>query len=133
MREILKRYVNSYENLTPHSIPNLINCLHKNFVFVDPFNTIKGKENFELFLEKMFSRVKNPKFKIKFTLKKKNQVLIKWNFKCLALKNKIDFDGVSEVILKDNKVFKHIDYWDSGRNIYGKIPLLGFIFRKIHK
>jgi len=86
-----------------------------------------------LFLEKMFSRVKNPKFKIKFTLKKKNQVLIKWNFKCLALKNKIDFDGVSEVILKDNKVFKHIDYWDSGRNIYGKIPLLGFIFRKIHK
>ena len=38
MREILKRYVNSYENLTPHSIPNLINCLHKNFVFVDPFN-----------------------------------------------------------------------------------------------
>jgi hypothetical protein len=81
----------------------------------------------------MFSRVKNPKFKIKFTLKNKNQALIKWNFKCLALKNKIDFDGVSEVILKDNKVFKHIDYWDSGRNIYGKIPLLGFIFRKIHK
>ena len=59
--------------------------------------------------------------------------MIKWNFKCLALKNKIDFDGVSEVIIKDNKVFKHIDYWDSGKNIYAKLPILGFIFRKIHK
>ena len=99
MREILIRYINSYENLTPNSISDLINCLHKNFVFVDPFNTIKGKENFELFLEKMFSRIKNPKFKIKITLKKKHQVLIKWNFKCLALRNKIDFNEPMDAIV----------------------------------
>ena len=86
MREILIRYINSYENLTPHSIPNLINCLHKNFVFVDPFNTIKGKENFELFLEKMFSRVKNPKFKIKFTLKKKKSSFDKMEFQVPSVK-----------------------------------------------
>ena len=133
MNEILKKYINSYENLKPHSIHNLINCLHNNFIFIDPFNKVEGKENFEVFLEKMFSRIKNPKFKIKLTLEKKNQILIKWNFKCQAFKNNIDFDGVSEVIIKNNKVFKHIDYWDSGKNIYGKLPILGFIFRKIHK
>ncbi len=42
-------------------------------------------------------------------------------------------EGVSEIHIKNNLITKHIDYWDSGKNFYCNIPMLGKVFKKIHK
>ena len=132
MKSITKKYVKSFEQLKPSTIYNLIDCLHKNFVFIDPFNKIKGKENFRKFLEKMFIKIKNPRFKILNILEEKHLTLIKWNFKYENSNKKINFDGVSELIFKKNLIYKHIDYWDSGKNVYSNLPIIGSIFKKMH-
>ncbi len=132
MKSITKKYVKSFEQLEPSTISDLIDCLHESFIFIDPFNKIRGKESFRKFLEKMFLKIKDPKFKILKVLEEKNLTLIKWSFEYQMSKKKINFDGVSEIITKENLVYKHIDYWDSGKNFYSNLPLIGSIFKKIH-
>jgi len=132
MKSITKKYVKSFEQLKISTICNLVNCLHESFVFIDPFNKIIGKKSFRKFLEKMFIKIKNPKFRILNILEEKNLTLIKWNFEYEISKKKINFDGVSELIIRQNLIYKHIDYWDSGRNVYSHLPIIGSVFKKIH-
>ena len=40
---------------------------------------------------------------------------------------------VSEIYIKEKLITKHIDYWDTGRNFYSHLPVIGSIFRGIHK
>tara|TARA_A100001015_G_C14806682_1_gene639177 strand:+ start:409 stop:816 length:408 start_codon:yes stop_codon:yes gene_type:complete len=132
MKNITIKYVKSFEQLKPSTICDLVDCLHESFIFIDPFNKIRGRESFRKFLEEMFLKIKNPKFKILKVLEDKNLTLIKWNFEYKTSKKKINFDGVSEIIMKKDLVYKHIDYWDSGKNIYSHLPLIGSIFKKFH-
>tara|TARA_B100000287_G_scaffold334277_1_gene319535 strand:- start:20 stop:421 length:402 start_codon:yes stop_codon:yes gene_type:complete len=132
MKSITKKYVKSFEQLKISTICNLVDCLHESFVFIDPFNKIIGKKSFRNFLEKMFIKIKNPKFRILNILEEKNLTLIKWNFEYEISKKKINFDGVSELIIRQNLIYKHIDYWDSGRNVYSHLPIIGSVFKKIH-
>ena len=132
MKIITKKYVKSFEQLKISTICNLVDCLHESFVFIDPFNKIIGKKSFRKFLEKMFIKIKNPKFRILNILEEKNLTLIKWNFEYEISKKKINFDGVSELIIRQNLIYKHIDYWDSGRNVYSHLPIIGSVFKKIH-
>ena len=141
MKSITKEYVKSFEQLKQSTICNLIDCLHEDFVFIDPFNNaqenienhkIKGKESFRKFLNKMFVKIKNPRFKILNVLEEKNLTLVKWNFEYQGSKKKLNFDGISEIIIKENLIYKHIDYWDSGANVYSNLPIIGSIFKKIH-
>ena len=132
MKSITKKYVKSFEQLKVSTISNLVDCLHESFVFIDPFNKIIGKKSFRKFLEKMFIKIKNPKFRILIILEEKNLSLIKWNFEYETSKKKINFDGVSELAIRKNLIYKHIDYWDSGRNVYSHLPIIGAVFKKIH-
>lgn len=132
MKSITKKYVKSFEQLKISTICNLVDCLHESFVFIDPFNKIIGKKSFRKFLEKMFIKIKNPKFRILNILEEKNLTLIKWNFEYEISKKKINFDGISELIIRQNLIYKHIDYWDSGRNVYSHLPIIGSVFKKIH-
>ncbi len=132
MKIITKKYVRSFEQLKPSTICNLINCLHEDFIFVDPFNKIIGKESFREFLKKMFVKIRNPKFRILNVLEEKDLTFIKWNFQYQSSNKKINFDGVSELVIEKNLIIKHIDYWDSGKNVYSNLPIVGSIFKKMH-
>ena len=132
MKTITKKYVKSFEQLKLSTICNVTVCLHENFIFIDPFNKIIGKENFKKLLEKMFLKTKNPKFRILKVLEKQNLTFVKWNFEYQTSKRKTNFDGLSELIIKKNLIYKHIDYWDSGKNFYSNLPFIGSIFKKIH-
>ena len=65
-------------------------------------------------------------------MEKKDLVLVKWNFEYRISKKRLGFNGISELLIKKNLIYKHIDYWDSGKNVYSNLPLIGSIFRKIH-
>ena len=132
MKSITIKYLKSFEQLKPSTNSILVDCLHESFIFIDPFNKIEGKENFRKFLEKIFLKIKNPKFKILNVLEDKNLSLVKWSFEYRKSQKKISFNGTSELLIKKNLIYKHIDYWDSGKNFYSNLPLVGSIFRKIH-
>ena len=132
IKKIINKYKNAFENLEVTNINSLLNLVDDNVVFEDPFNTIIGKDNLrELFLE-MFKKLQQPKFKVLNIFYKQNLAIIKWNFSCKIFRKDICFDGLSEVTVKNGKIKKHLDFWDSGRNFYTQVPILGRIFKKIH-
>lgn len=132
IKKIINKYKNAFENLEVKNINSLLNLVDDNVVFEDPFNTIIGKDNLrELFLE-MFKKLQQPKFKVLSIFYKEDLAIIKWNFSCKIFRKDICFDGLSEVTVKNGKIKKHLDFWDSGKNFYTQVPILGRIFKKIH-
>ena len=61
---------------------------------------------------------------------------------CVTTESSWSGNFVTQVLLKDpitakpiikkNLIYKHIDYWDSGANVYSNLPIIGSIFKKIH-
>mgnify|MGYP001477735361 CR=1 FL=1 len=133
MKRVLHTYLNHFEKLEYNRIEMLLNTIDSNFIFEDPFQKIKGKDDFRILLEKMFKKLKKPKFLILKIYEDNLVNIVKWKFTCEIFKKNISFYGVSEIYIKNNLVSKHIDYWDSGRNFYSELPFLGHIFKMFHK
>ncbi len=133
MKKVLHKYLDLFEKLEPNKINELINIIDKNFIFEDPFQKLKGKKPFRDLLEKMFKKLQKPQFSILKVYEDKFVSIVKWKFSCKVFKKNISFLGMSEICIKNNLVISHIDYWDSGRNFYAKLPLIGSIFRILHR
>lgn len=132
IKKVINKYKNAFENLEIKNVQNLLNLVDENVMFEDPFNKIIGKENFKKLLLEMFKKLQKPKFKVLNIFYKQDLTIIKWTFSCEILMKEICFDGLSEVTVKNGKIIKHLDFWDSGKNLYTQIPFLGRIFKKIH-
>ena len=133
MVDILHKYINCFENLDEHNIDKLLACMSEKIIFIDPFNELVGKDKVELLLRYMFKKLKNPKFKVMYKIIKRKEKIIKWQFSCEFLKKKIEFFGLSELEVENGLIIRHEDFWDSGRNFYCNIPILGQLFKLIHK
>ena len=132
IKKVINKYKNAFENLEIKNVQSLLNLVDENVMFEDPFNKIIGKENFKKLLLEMFKKLQKPKFKVLNIFYKQDITIIKWTFSCEILNKEICFDGLSEVTVKNGKIIKHLDFWDSGKNLYTQIPFLGRIFKKIH-
>ena len=133
IEKVIKQYKLRFENLKIENIDSLMEVVDSKITFEDPFNRIVGKDKLTKVFYLMFEKLKRPKFKVIEIFYKGNVAIIKWKFSCIMLKKEIKFNGLSEVTVKNGKVNKHKDFWDSGRNFYCNLPLLGKIFRLIHK
>ena len=133
MKEALQKYINNFERLQDDKIDDLLSIVSENFIFEDPFQKIKGKNEFKALLKNMFRMLKKPKFKITMVYEHKLVNFVKWSFSCEFLKKTISFSGISEIYIRGKLVTKHVDYWDSGKNFYSHLPIIGSIFRRIHK
>ncbi len=132
MKKILTNYLNNFEKLDLESIDQLLTNIDKKFIFEDPFNRTNGKKEFKNLLKKMFKKINNPSFKILEVFPGSHSHFVKWQFECKVFKKKISFIGSSEIFIKNRLVYKHIDYWDTGKNFYSFLPIIGWVFRKIH-
>lgn len=133
MNKIIKKYVNCFSNLKKKNINILLFTIDEKFTFEDPFNKIQGKKEFQKLLEKMFNKIDKPKFEILWVHEHKLMAIIKWRFSCIIFRKKISFLGISEIHIQNNLVKKHIDYWDSGKNFYANLPLIGWVFKRFNK
>jgi len=73
-----EKYISLFSNLTPKNVKDFDNLVSKDIRFVDPFNNVKGVENFKKIFYHMFKKTQDPKFSvINYTIKNKN-VFLKW-------------------------------------------------------
>ncbi len=129
----IKKYLECFENFNSKSINKILKYVDEKIIFVDPFNKIKGKNNLKILLTSFLYKFNNPKFNILNVTKDRTSHFVKWKLELRYKKKKIIFFGMSELVVKNNLIISHIDYWDSGKNFYCNIPILGWLFRRIHK
>ena len=129
-KEVIEKYISLFSNLTPKNVKDFDNLVSKDIRFIDPFNNVKGVENFKKIFYHMFKNIQDPKFSvITYSIKNKN-VFLKWKMTFYAFKAEQCIEGMSELTFnKVGKITFHIDYWDSLNGLFIKLPFVGFLYR----
>ena len=129
-KNYINNYLNLFSNLNKENIKKFDDLVVKDIIFIDPFNNIKGLDNFKNIFYHMFDTVEEPKFDIVDYAQNKDHIFLKWKMTFYAFKASQTIEGMSDITLnKEGKVISHLDYWDSLNGIFIKLPYLGFLYK----
>jgi hypothetical protein len=128
-------YIHFYETMTPESLARLPELVTPDIHFVDPFNDVTGIAPLRRILAKMFEDLHEPRFVVTHRAWSGEVCFLRWDFTARAKSGAAwKIAGMSELRLApDGKVASHIDHWDSGRQFYEKLPLIGAVLRLIRR
>ena len=128
-KNYINNYLNLFSNLNKENIKKFDDLVVKDIIFIDPFNNIKGLDDFKNIFYHMFDTVEEPKFDIVDYAQNKDHIFLKWKMTFYAFKASQTIEGMSDITLnKEGKVISHLDYWDSLNGIFIKLPFLGFLY-----
>lgn len=129
-------YIHAYESLTEENMDSLLLPLFsENAYFEDPFNQVVGRDRIQKIFQHMFNHTYSPRFVVMNYMLEEQTAFLRWEFYFLDSQFKEHrIIGVSKVVF-DQKglVLSHIDYWDTGKYIYQKIPVLKSIIRWVNR
>lgn len=132
--DVAKRWADFFESLTPDRLEDIASLCHADVRFKDPFNDVHGVNKVRQVFEHMFDTVDCPGFTVTDIAVSGRTAYLRWNFTFLP-KGRTDewsITGMSEVLFDpDLKVVSHIDHWDAGEQFYARLPLLGWLIRRI--
>ena len=129
-RNIVIQYISLFSKLTPDNIKDFDDLISQEIIFVDPFNNVRGIVAFKNIFYHMFEKVKDPKFIVLDYAINENRVFLKWKMTFVAFKSLQTIEGMSELLLNnDGKVISHVDYWDSLKGLFIKIPFIGYFYK----
>ena len=129
-KNYIKDYLNLFSNLNKENIKNFDDLVINDIIFIDPFNNIKGLDNFKKIFYHMFDKVEEPKFSIVNYAQNKDHVFLKWKMTFYAFKALQTIEGMSDITLNEaGKIISHFDYWDTLNGIYIKLPLIGLFYK----
>lgn len=126
----IKNYLKLFTNLNKNNIDGFDNLVTNDIIFVDPFNNVKGLNNFKKIFYHMLDNVKRPKFIILDYAQKKDQIYLKWKMTFYAFSALQMIEGMSNITLnEEGRIQSHLDYWDSLNGLYVKLPFIGIIYK----
>lgn len=129
-KNYINNYLNLFSNLNKENIKKFDDLVVKDIIFIDPFNNIKGLDNFKNIFYHMFDTVEEPKFDIVDYAQNKDHIFLKWKMTFYAFKASQTIEGMSDITLnKEGKVISHLDYWDSLNGIFIKLPFIGLLYK----
>lgn len=137
--ETLKRYLHKLSNISTDSLDNILLDISEDFNFIDPFNNTRGKENYKKVLEAAIHDSKDLVFKVHNIKHNDSLAHLSWNYSFIPNnktlgQDRISIDGMSEIrISESGLIYYHRDYWDVSSCIYERIPVIGFILKKLRQ
>lgn len=131
----LTRYLSVFEFIQSVDLSELDDIVTPDMRFTDPFNDLKGVGQLKRLLTETKQTVDQPRFDIvEIWAETGNRAsIVKWRFSGrMPVIGPVNVTGLSEITLaKDGRIAAHVDYWDTARPIFMKLPLIGFILRRI--
>ncbi len=126
----------SFNALNKNTVSEVVDQFyHEEIEFSDPVEKIKGREGIKKYYNNMYQNVKEIKFDFSEMVSQGDTVVGVWvmTLKTDSLNDGKPFqvDGNSVIRFKDGKAIYHRDYFDMGAFIYEKIPVVGWMVRKV--
>lgn len=135
--EALQRYVVFLEGMHAGNVADLGSVMTDDARFVDPFNDVTGIDHVRRVYDHLFENIAEVRFKVTHAALDRadpHAALIRWDLDGLMGDQPWHVSGMSELRLSDDgRVSLHIDHWDSGRQFYERLPLIGWLLRKIRR
>jgi ketosteroid isomerase-like protein len=127
-------YLAFFKTVAPGTLPRLRELCTQDVRFRDPFREVAGIEAFIKVFGHMFGMLKDPHFLIRGHAIAGDTCYIRWTLRYQLKKGGAQraLDGMSEVeFAPDGRVKAHFDYFDSGMEIFARLPVLGPVIRLI--
>ena len=120
--------VDYFETLTPAAVSRIGDHYAEDAYFKDPFNEVRGPAAIGSIFSRMFGQVDAPRFRVSGRVEQGSEAFLVWDlvFRFRGQTVERSIHGVSHLRFgPDGRVFYHRDYWDTGEELYAKLPLLG--------
>jgi len=132
MNETCQRYRHYLETLTPESLDRLSDYVADDVRFEDPFNEVRGVDKMARVFRHMFENVDDIRFTVDHALSDGDRCLMGWRFEGNLGGDPWVFDGTSVLRFGDDgRVIDHVDHWDAGQAFYERLPVIGWMLRRI--
>ncbi len=130
----MNEFLEWFSKLTHQSLEDINLYYTQDAYFKDPFQEINGRDQIQNVFEHMFTGpLENNKFVFQDKVQENNSLFVTWDYRFTFKKVSYKIHGSSLLKFKDNKCFFHRDYWDTGEELYLKIPILRSIHKYIQK
>lgn len=134
----LDELIRFYHDLTPESVARFPEFYSADAWFKDPFNEVRGVATIQRIFSHMFTQVDEPRFVVTERVVDPGSAMLVWE---LGFRVRLWGKGQAQVMrgvshLKfaaDGKVCYHRDYWDTGEELYMKLPGLGTLMRGLRR
>ena len=132
MTTSLRGLLDWYETLTPESLETIGSYYTEDAYFKDPFNETRSRDVILRIFRDMFETLDNPSFIFDETIADARKAFITWQFSFYWRGKLMVIHGGSHLCFaEDGRVEYHRDYWDAAEELYEKIPVIGWILRRI--
>ncbi len=131
------RYQRYYEDLSPATVGDLREIAAPDIRFVDPFNDVTGVDKVVKVMAAGFEDADDLRFDfIDRAAGRPGVWYYRWrcSFRPKRLSGEWVLEGMSEVSFDaEGRVVEHLDHWDSGRQFYARLPVLGWLVERIRR
>ena len=127
-----------YESVSLATLPRIADLYAADARFKDPFNEVQGVPAIERIFRHMFTQVDGPRFVITERIAQGDAAMLAWRFEFGVRVGKTVRPQVVHGVTHfkfgpDGKVSLHRDYWDTGEELYMKLPVLGGLLRALRR
>ncbi len=127
-----------YNEFSPESVDRFAEFYSADAYFKDPFNEVRGIAAIQRIFSHMFKQVAEPRFVVTERVVDAQGAMLVWEFNfrvgLWGRGQAMVMRGVSHLRFDaDGKVNYHRDYWDTGEELYMKLPGLGTLMRGLRR
>lgn len=134
MPDAISTFVDFYKNLSFSQIEHLGDIYTDDVVFQDPLHAIQGIGALKQYFINLMENVESLHFNILQTSSFEQKATVEWVMTFTHPKfnsgKQVSVHGVS-ILLYDDKIFSHRDYFDLGEMLYEQLPIIGRLIRWI--
>lgn len=123
-----------YTQLSQETLPQITEIYCADARFKDPFNEVQGTAAIERIFRHMFEVMQAPRFVVNECIAQGSVAYLRWDFHFILRQRAYCIRGASRIELAaDGRVQNHRDYWDTGEELFQKLPYVGGFFRQLGK
>ena len=134
----LPALVDFYQSLTIQSVARFPEFYAEDAYFKDPFNEVRGLAAIQRIFTHMFRQVAEPRFVVTEQVADAGGAMLVWEFyyrvrlwgrgetQVMRGVSHLKFDAAGRVVY-------HRDYWDTGEELYMKVPGFGSVLRCLRR
>ncbi len=134
----IDKLISFYNNLSPETVLNVRDVYTADAYFKDPFNEFNGADRIEQIFRHMYRTLNDPRFVIRGWSGTDHDGFVIWDmhFRSRLMRGggEQTIHGVSHIRFDaSGKVSYHRDYWDTGEELYAKLPVLSWLIRRLRR
>jgi limonene-1,2-epoxide hydrolase len=130
--------VRYFETLSPEAVEAMAEVYAPDAFFKDPFNEVRRVEDVQEIFRRMYANLLEPRFRVVNRIDGDGQAMLEWDFEFRIRRYRPDrlwtVHGVSHLrFAPDGRIAYHRDFWDTGEELYAKLPVVGALVRLLRR